>query len=201
MTTKENILTACKNLANCLTREELKNFICNEDYRFNEERAEAFLKWLENLEASRDQFLMFKIRVALICSWLFYSFDFKKDIRSDLEHYKALEQERTEEEAKKRLEEQEKTKFKENLIKFYKWEITEDQIEEIFNPIHRNFYTDYRATVKKIKNKLNTKSHSLEKVLKVIDEDIERWYHRSIQTGETVWKEYRSIANSHWFWY
>ena len=199
--TKEIILTACENLAESLTREELKNFICNENHRFNEERAENFLTRLWSFESSRDQLKMFKIRAALICSWIFYSFDFRSSIKEDLNNFIAIEKDKAEKEAQKRFEEQQKTKFKETLVKFYNGELTEDQIEEIFNTNHRNFYTEYRATIKKIKNKLKTKNHNIEKILKVIEEDIERGYFKSIQMWDIVYKQYREKANLHWFWY
>ena len=201
MTTTETLIKNCKNLANSLTNEDLTNFIVNENSRFNTERANDFLKWLENLNGSKDSLLLFKIRVALICSKLFYSYEFYKEIREDLSHYISIQKENARIESEKRFEEQKKAKFKEMLVKLYKGEITHDQIELAFNPNQRNFYTDYRATVKKVENKLQTKSHSLEKVLKVIEEDIERGYHNSIQMGEAIYREYQKRSNSHWFWY
>ena len=198
---KENIIKACEDLASTLTREDLINFIINTNSRYTEQRAEDFINWISSDNFSKDALIQFKIRAALICSWLFYSFDFRSDIENKLTHFIQIEKKKAEDLALERYNEQEKAKFREVLIKFYKWELTREQVEEIFNPNKRTWNTDYKATINKIENKLKTKSHTLEKVEKVINEDIERDYHKSIQLGEEMWKKYQKMTEAHGFGY
>lgn len=196
---KENIIRACENLASTITREDLINFICGTNSRYTPQRAEDFLKWLESKNFEKETLLQFRIKVALISSGLFYSFEFRSDIEDRLTHFIQIEKKKAEDLALERYNEQEKAKFRDILIKFYKWELTREQVEEIFNPNKRTRNTDYKATINKIENKLKTKSHTLEKVEKVIAEDIEREYHKSIQLGEEMFKEYRKMCDLHGF--
>lgn len=203
-TSKSSIL----DLVNNINKSELINFICECDNTYTTATAESFLENLKNKQNSEEtryktaytEFVLAVISYG-VC---YYGFDFERIARDDLGNYKSVKISQAKEDEKKYRKEQSRQNFMTIMLDFYKWDITEEEAKvRIFwtaEPMAwRLKNSGERTTLNKIKNKLTTKSHNIHKIIKLVNEDIERWYWDYTTLTEEQKKTAEKIGNSHGF--
>lgn len=204
----ENTQELVKNLISSVTKAELIDFICNCDHAYTKATAENFIEHLKSQKTSEskidnwryDEFVLGVIWYGV----LYYGYDFEKVARQQLESYKSRKIHQAEEEAKEYRKDARQTNFRCMLIDFYKWRITEEDAKKM---ILWNHAEDSRwakndnqmKTLSKVAAKKQTKSHTLEKVLKVIEEDIARGYGDWANITDEQQKHAQQIEKSHGF--
>lgn len=197
-----------KKLVESVSKAELIDFICNCDSSYTTGTAENFLENLKNKENSWDVFHKWaytEFVFGVVAYWmLHYWYDFERIAREELERYKSCKIHQAGEDAKKWRLEARRTEFRCLMIDFYKWTITE---EEAKKQILWNYAEDSRyaknskelKTLNKIKAKKETKSHNLSKILKLIEEDIARWYGDRMNITDEQKEHANKIEKSHGF--
>lgn len=210
---KQNYLTEksqqlVKWLIENISKKELIDFICKANSSYTTATAESFLDYTKQRQASQQTFYKTEFDefvLAVVGYWFLESaYDFEKIATQKLEYYKQTRESQAKEDAKKYRLEQGNENFRALMVDFYLWRKTEEDVKlAIFGkttPDARQYKRhNERKTFVKIQNKMKTKTHDLSKILKLIDEDIERDYAKYFTLTDEQKKRAEKIENSHWF--
>lgn len=197
-----------KSLIKSVTKEELIDFICSYSSSYTTATAESFLEYIKNKENTAEMYHKTEYTefvLGVICSWLCeYWRNFEKIATDKLDNYKYRKEQQAKKDADKRRKEKRREKFKKRLIDYYLGRKTEEETrqEMLGNnaPDSRFAKNDLGfKTLAKVTAKLQTKSHSLEKIIKLIDEDIERWYGDRTDLNDEEKQRAEKIERSHGF--
>ena len=207
-TLNQNTLEAIKNLVESVSRAELVEFIIGCDSSFTKTTAENFLDYLKaksdsDYKHDQERYAEFVLGV-IWYSFLYYGYDFEKVSRNMLESYKSRKQQQAKEEASEYRKQARRANFRHLMLDYYRNEKTYDETKK--EMLGKNDEDSWRArnnlgfkTLAKIQAKKQTKSHTLDKIIKLVDEDIERGYGDRAELTEAQKERANKIENSHWF--
>lgn len=194
-----------KDLIESITRDELKAHILHvsKSYRlgFTPELADQFLQEkLDDLRYSLDDGERFKYYtfvayylLGLVSDYTWRGWEKNKQ---ELERWKSGKISEKREQAKEFYTETEKAGFRKAFIDYYKDQDAEKLAERVaFEWRH----SEADKTKKKIDAKLQTKSHNLEKIEKLLDGEIELWRFKYYKLTEEEKVKYNEIMTSHGF--
>ena len=121
-----------------------------------------------------------------------------------LKSYKSWKINQAEEEAKEYRKQARRSNFRHLMLDYYKDQKTYDEAKKEILGNHdedsRRAKNDNQIkTLKKIKAKKETKSHNLQKILNLIDDDIERGYGDRANITDEQQKHANDIEKSHGF--
>lgn len=201
--TRENAktYTEYKALIDSITEGELVAHVLNvsEGYRlgFTSELALEFIQELKEKETNGEiydkgkyfWFVAFYLS-GLVSDYNWRAWDYNK---RELENWKFWKNNEKKEEASAYRAEIDKKGFKSAFLEYYK---TQD-LDELNKKIYFSRYNDAEKTLSKIDNKLKTKSHSLEKIEKLIDDEINLyWREKAYKETDEERAEYQRILKS-----
>ena len=207
-TLNQNTLEAIKNLVESVSRAELVEFIIGCDSSYTKATAENFLDYLKaksdsDYKHDQERYAEFVLGV-IWYSFLYYGYDFEKVSRNQLECYKSRKEQQAKEEASEYRKQARRANFRHLMLDYYRNEKTYDETKKEI--LGKNSEDSRRArnclefkTLAKIQAKKQTKSHTLDKIIKLVDEDIERGYGDRAELTEAQKERANKIENSHWF--
>ena len=119
-----------------------------------------------------------------------------------LESYKSRKEQQAKEEASEYRKQARRSNFRHLMLEYYRDERTHDETKK--EMLGKNDEDSWRArnnlgfkTLAKIQAKKQTKSHNLQKIIKLIDEDLERGYGDRAELTEAQKDRANKIENSH----
>lgn len=201
--TRENAktFTEFKALIDSITEGELVAHILNvsEGYRlgFTSELALEFIQELKDKETNGEiydkgkyfWFVAFYLS-GLVSDYNWRAWDYNK---KELENWKFWKNNEKKEEANAYSVEIDKNGFKSAFLEYYK---TQD-LDALNKKIYFSRWNDAEKTLSKIDNKLKTKSHSVEKIEKLLDDEINLyWREKAYKKTDEERAEYQRILKS-----
>lgn len=169
---------------------------------YTDEIAGQFLEHLKEQEEQADNYDKGEFRTfkAYYLVGLMGSDGWRADDinQKTLKYYKDRLNRDREKKAKEWYDEKQKQIFKDAFIKYYK----DQNEEELRKRVNLGYYRDNDAvkTKNKIDNKLKTKSHNLEKIEELINQEInDYWRHNHALLNEEERAEYWRIYKGAWF--
>ena len=204
----ENTQELAKKLIESVSKKELIDFICKANSSFTTATAENFLDYTKQRQASGETFYKTEydefVLAVISYGCLESAYDFEKIATQKMEWFKQTRESQAKKDAENYRAEARKSNFRGLMVDFYLWRKNEQDVKlAIFGkdePSDRQYKRhDERKTFNKIKNKMTTKSHDLNKILKLIDDDIARDYARCFDLTEEQKRTAEKIENSHGF--
>lgn len=202
----ENTQELVKNLVKSVKKQELIDFICQSNSSYTTATAESFLDYIKQQQASQetfyktsyDEFVLAVISYGCVES----GYDFEKIATQKIGRYKQIRESQAKNDAEKYREEARKSNFQKLMVDFYLGRTTESEVKlAIFGKDEPSSWQykrhDERKTFQKIQKKMETKSHDLSKILKLIDDDLARGYARCFSLTDEQQKHAEKIEKSH----
>ena len=208
--TFEELQTLAENFEYSCFWNAIENFISRFDSRFTHDKAKSFMYWYKNQcealnsEHWKNDFLKFKLFVAMCSTDAFYDWELEKWLREQLDYYVSTKKKEAKEAAENFYDEQRINWFTADLLNFYAGMATYNETYDKLTAWMSERYIKEQKmtkTLDKIKAKMQTKACTAEKIKKIISDDIEREYYKFYPLTNEQQKTYYTIMESHGFWY
>lgn len=204
----ENTQELAKKLIESVSKQELIDFICQADSSFTTATAENFIDYIKQQQASGETWYKTSYNefVLAVVSYgcLESAYNFEKIATEKMERFKQTRESQAKKDAEKYREDARKSNFQKLMVDYYLGRKDENEVKTaIFGknePSSRQYKRhDERKTFQKIQKKMETKSHDLSKILKLIDDDLARGYARCFSLTDEQVRTAEKIENSHGF--